>query len=323
LKVSRESLHNVVVTVAHKVQNYVDSASSLKVRLGDWNPNRRDRDEDFDFVEREVDCVILHPDQDLTNTLANNVAVLKLRPRDRIEVDVAVVEMEQSVRNVITLYSNAQDLDIEVRTAEDLERPGNRMEGVKGSRIIQTRSAIDLRLGLVADSRDLDGLGGSLSGSSSSGRSSPLMIIEKNYYNTVCLPSSSQFRNYRDRCWVASWGNRQERQREISLPLLSSQECSRRLGDTFEEKGVPNWRPQPSEVCAGGVVGEDTCRGEGGAPLVCYDDSSDQYFLVGLVGYGFACNTTLPGVYTNIADPVVRDFIDDAIDNEDFCGRRD
>merc|ERR1711915_1056781 len=50
-------------------------------------------------------------------------------------------------------------------------------------------------------------------------------------------------------------GNRQERQREISLPLLSSQECSRRLGDTFEEKGVPNWRPQPSELCAGGVVG--------------------------------------------------------------------
>ena len=76
-------------------------------------------------------------------------------------------------------------------------------------------------------------------------------------------------------------------------------------------------------MCAGGVEREDICQGEGGAPLVCYDDSSDQYFLVGLVGYGFECNTTLPGVYTNIADPVVRDFIDDAIDNEDFCGRRD
>jgi len=252
--------------------------------------------------------------------LANNVAVLKLRPRD----DFMVMEMKKNVKDVITLYSNAQDLDIEVRTADDLERPGNRVEGVRGSRIIQTRSAIDLRLGLVADGRGLDGLGGRPGGgSSSSGRPSPISIVEPSYYNTVCLPSSSQFRNYRDRCWVASWGNRQERQREISLPLLSSQECSRRLGNTFEEKGVPNWRPQPSEVCAGGVEGEDTCRGEGGAPLVCYDDSSDQYFLVGLVGYGFECNTTLPGVYTNIADPVVRDFIDDAIDNEDFCGRRD
>ena len=95
------------------------------------------------------------------------------------------------------------------------------------------------------------------------------------------------------------------------------------MKEKFEEKGVLNWRPQPSEVCAGGVEREDICQGEGGAPLVCYDDSSDQYFLVGLVGYGFECNTTLPGVYTNIADPVVRDFIDDAIDNEDFCVNRE
>ena len=210
--------NNVVVTVAHKVQNYVDRASSLKVRLGDWNPNKKDDKEDYDFVEREVDCVILHPDQDLTNTLANNVAVLKLRPRD----DFTVEKMKKNVKDVITLYSNAQDLDIEVRTADDLERPGNRVEGVRGSRIIQTRSAIDLRLGLVADGRGLDGLGGRPGGgSSSSGRPSPIRIVEPSYYNTVCLPSSSQFRNYRDRCWVASWGNRQERQREISLPLLS------------------------------------------------------------------------------------------------------
>ena len=34
--------NDVVVTVAHKVLNYVDRASSLKVRLGDWNPNGRD-----------------------------------------------------------------------------------------------------------------------------------------------------------------------------------------------------------------------------------------------------------------------------------------
>ena len=28
---------------------------------------------------------------------------------------------------------------------------------------------------------------------------------------------------------------------------------------------------QPSEICAGGVAGEDSCRGEGGSPLVCLD----------------------------------------------------
>jgi len=320
--------NDVVVTVAHKVQNYVDRASSLKVRLGDWNPNTSDAEEDFDFVEREVDCVIIHPEEDLTDTLANNVAVLKLRPRGRNEKDELRLKMRDTVRSVISLKSadpfEEDDVEISVKTADDLDRPGNRPDGVSGTRIIRKLSAtpIDLRLGLVADDRDLDGLGGDLD-QSAAGRNSPLTLIERNYYNTICLPDQNQFRNYRDRCWVASWGDKQERQREIDLPLLSSQECSRRLRGTFEDKGVPNWRPQPSEICAGGVPGEDTCRGEGGAPLVCYDDSSDQYFLVGLVGYGFACNTTLPGVYTNIADPVVRDFIDDAIENDDFCARRD
>ena len=211
--------NNVVVTVAHKVQNYVDRANSLKVRLGDWNPNKKDDKEDYDFVEREVDCVILHPDQDLTDTLANNVAVLKLKPRDRDRNE--ELKMKNTVSSAITLFTGEEEEERTMIAAEDLERPGNRVEGVEGSRIIQNVSPIDLRLGLVATERDLNGLGGSLTSSSSSGKSSPLTIVEMSYYNTVCLPSSSQFRNYKDRCWVASWGNRQERQREISLPLLS------------------------------------------------------------------------------------------------------
>ena len=218
--------NNVVVTVAHKVQNYVDRASSLKVRLGDWNPNKKDDKEDYDFVEREVDCVILHPDQDLTDTLANNVAVLKLKPRDRDRNE--EIKMKNTVSSAITLFTgeeenstNTEEEEVTMIAADDLERPGNRVEGVEGSRIIQNVSPIDLRLGLVSTERDLNGLGGSLTSSSSSGRSGPLTIVEMSYYNTVCLPSSSQFRNYKDRCWVASWGNRQERQREISLPLLS------------------------------------------------------------------------------------------------------
>ena len=43
-------------------------------------------------------------------------------------------------------------------------------------------------------------------------------------------------------------------------------------------------------MCAGGDPLKDTCRGEGGAPLVCYDPDYDQFYLAGLVGYGFKCN---------------------------------
>ena len=70
--------NDVVVTVAHKVRAFTNNPGGLQVRLGDWNPNRRDNKEDFDFVAKEVDCVTLHPQHDLDNTLANNVAVLKL-----------------------------------------------------------------------------------------------------------------------------------------------------------------------------------------------------------------------------------------------------
>jgi len=294
--------NDVVVTVAHKVRSFTNNPGALKVRLGDWNPNRKDPMEDFDFVERDVDCVILHPEHDLDNTLANNVAVLKLVIKSPLT--------QPSVASVITLFSG-----LETPNFVEPERPGNKPEGVVGSNVIETRSALDLRLGLVADEKNLDPLGKP----SILDPSPEDIVFIQNYYNTICLPTRNQFRNYNENCWVASWGAKQERQREIDLPLLSRQECARRLGPTFERKGIRGWQPQPSEVCAGGEAGKDTCRGEGGAPLVCYDDSSDQYFLVGLVGYGFECNTTLPGVYTNMADPTVQNFVISAINNDRFC----
>ena len=49
-------------------------------------------------------------------------------------------------------------------------------------------------------------------------------------------------------------------------------ECQRRLQPKFDAGGLGRaWVMQPSELCAGGVAGEDSCRGEGGAPLVCLD----------------------------------------------------
>jgi len=69
---------DVVVTVAHKVKDFVDDYEGLTVVLGDWNPNLKDEAERFPEVELRVNCVRLHPEADLGGTLANNVAVLKL-----------------------------------------------------------------------------------------------------------------------------------------------------------------------------------------------------------------------------------------------------
>jgi len=287
--------NTVVVTAAHKVRDFVNRPFRLRARLGDWNPNGRDDQEDFEEVTMEVDCVRIHPDADLDGTLANNVAVLILRKSTDIK--------QSTVAAVVVQFRNAE---------QPPRRPADRPEGVEGfNRIQNATSPLSVRLGLIAGDRGLDPLGGG----------SDVVEIAESYINTICLPRDrEQFEGYTRRCWVASWGQNQERQREVDLPILSRSECSRRLRPEFESRGVNNWSPQPSELCAGGEPEKDTCRGEGGAPLVCYDESFDQYYLVGLVGYGFDCNRGIPGVYTNMADPGVQDFVREALrENNGFC----
>ena len=64
--------NDVVVTVAHKVKNFVSNSDSLTVRLGDWNPNFQDSLEEHPHLDVAVSCVRIHPDADLKGTLANN-----------------------------------------------------------------------------------------------------------------------------------------------------------------------------------------------------------------------------------------------------------
>ena len=298
---------DVVVTAGHKVREYQGVGYKLKVRLGDWNPNGRDDKEDFDSIEMNVKCVTLHPEADLDDTLANNVAVLKL---DGVLTQDRDDPRKKSVVRVVGLRDGLVRGD---QPEKQNLNGGN--------------SIIDVRLGLVADLSGQDPLGDGVDSLNNE-------AFPTSYINSICLAGSSESSEYESRCWVASWGTDQQRQREVDLPILSRlisssllsslmisflrSECIRRLRPEFESRNVPNWSPQPSEVCAGGGDG-DTCRGEGGAPLVCYHPGYDQFYLLGLVGYGFKCNNGLPGVYTNMADPGVQDFVKSAIDNDFFC----
>ena len=44
------------------------------------------------------------------------------------------------------------------------------------------------------------------------------------------------------------------------------------------------------QICAGGVKGQDSCRGDSGGPLMTVDDTTDPlrpyYYLAGLVSFG-------------------------------------
>jgi len=58
-----------------------------------------------------------------------------------------------------------------------------------------------------------------------------------------------------------------------------------------------------SFICAGGEAGKDTCKGDGGSPLVCpIPGHPGRYFQAGIVAWGIGCGENqIPGVYANIA----------------------
>jgi len=285
--------NDVVVTVGHKVQKFVNNLESLTVRLGDWNPNGLDTLEEHPHIEVRVQCVKLHPEADLSSTLANNVAVLKL---EAAKEKLNLTAREKAVLNLVDLRRGPR-------------RPASNPRGVEGSSVVSGVSDLDRRLGLVSHNLNKDPLGAQTK-----------REVAQSYINTVCLPNTeTKFSGSDKKCWVAAWGQDLKRQREVDLPLVDKEECERRLRPVFQARGLTNWSLKPSEICAGGVPGKDTCQGEGGAPLVCYDKNSDLFFAVGLVNYGFECNSDKPAVYTNLANQGVKEFITTAISNQEFC----
>lgn len=58
-----------------------------------------------------------------------------------------------------------------------------------------------------------------------------------------------------------------------------------------------------SFICAGGEALKDTCKGDGGSPLICpTKDDSTRYEQIGIVSWGLTCGLlNTPGVYVNVA----------------------
>lgn len=85
--------------------------------------------------------------------------------------------------------------------------------------------------------------------------------------------------------------------KEVSVPVISNEECQSklrktRLGRYFKLHG--------GFLCAGGKEGEDSCKGDGGGPLVCFR-SDNSYTVAGLVSWGIDCGqSNVPGVYVNV-----------------------
>lgn len=72
----------------------------------------------------------------------------------------------------------------------------------------------------------------------------------------------------------------------------------------------PYFNLHRSFICAGGEAYKDTCKGDGGSPLMCpVVGQPGRFQQVGIVSWGLTCGLhSTPGVYVNIA--LFRDWID-------------
>jgi len=112
---------------------------------------------------------------------------------------------------------------------------------------------------------------------------------------TICLPPSSVTFNSKI-CVASGYGDSNDftinnNLKKLNLPLLVNFKCEGKLRD--DPQATENFKLDNSLLCAGGIKGKDTCKGDGGSPLIC---SNKYYYQVGIVAYGFGCfQNHIPG----------------------------
>merc|ERR1711962_1181502 len=130
------------------------------------------------------------------------------------------------------------------------------------------------------------------------------------HIDTVCLPSPGD-KFEEQTCFATGWGKNkfgaagqyQVVLKEIDLPVVGHDQCEAKLKTTRLGK---RFQLDDSFICAGGQDGKDTCKGDGGSPLVCaskYDPST--YVQAGVVAWGIGCGEdNIPGVYASVPEAV-------------------
>lgn len=122
----------------------------------------------------------------------------------------------------------------------------------------------------------------------------------------ICLPSSStKLDNVR--CIASGWGKDAFKKgrhstilKKIDLPIVAREQCLKLLRNT---RLGQFYNLHKSFICAGGENNKDTCKGDGGSPLICpIPGHWGRFQQIGIVSWGIGCGeNNTPGVYVNVA----------------------
>ncbi|XP_054706614.1 uncharacterized protein LOC129216425 [Uloborus diversus] len=126
----------------------------------------------------------------------------------------------------------------------------------------------------------------------------------KPHIDTACLPKSTDIFEGQ-KCIVTGWGKDafvdgaySPVMKKVVLPVVGHDDCEDQLRTT---KLGRKFELHHGFICAGGKEDEDSCTGDGGGPLVCFDPDTYSYILTGLVSWGVECGKPgVPGVYVDV-----------------------
>ena len=131
----------------------------------------------------------------------------------------------------------------------------------------------------------------------------------QDHIQPVCLPQPCAIYDQKN-CVANGWGKDKFGSdgrysnilKEVTIPVVDSAKCQEqlrrtRLGEFFEL--------DDSFICAGGIRGVDTCKGDGGSPLSCRMQGSNKWVQAGIVSWGIGCaEEEVPAVYANVGHVV-------------------
>ncbi|KAJ8932935.1 hypothetical protein NQ314_014313 [Rhamnusium bicolor] len=146
------------------------------------------------------------------------------------------------------------------------------------------------------------------------------MVLTDNI-GLICLPQPN-FHLEDALCIASGWGKDAFKKgkhssilRKVDLPLVRKDKCVAALRNT---RLGAFYNLHKSFICAGGEKNKDTCKGDGGSPLICpIPGYMDRFLQIGIVSWGIGCGETqTPGVYVNVA--LYSQWIDEQVSAKNF-----
>ncbi|CAG5030908.1 unnamed protein product [Parnassius apollo] len=127
------------------------------------------------------------------------------------------------------------------------------------------------------------------------------------FIRPICLPTTDVTISPRSdmRLYVAGWGavdtfkSSSDKKMHVDLPYVTRNECKAMYYRNTRQP-PENISIRKGQICAGGEIGKDSCKGDSGGPLMY--ENGRLYEVVGIVSFGpTPCGQlNIPGVYTNV-----------------------